>query len=190
VRYDLDGDDLKKVVAGLEVLADDFVAWAKEGRIFPFSNIRTVVEQIAAGDPRHVPCGAGTKLVAADNKGDLYACHRLVGQAQFKVGHLSTGIDAERRFALLQDLHPGGRAPCESCWARSLCGGGCHHIAWLHSERREAPWTIGHDFCDFLRAWYRLGLVTYARLMDEAPEVLERLRQGRRETGCNQPQGQ
>lgn len=189
-RFDLAGDDLGKVLEGMRGLADDFVAWAKEGRLFPFSNIRTVLEQIAAGDPRPVPCGAGTKLVAADNKGDLYACHRLVGKPEFKMGHVAEGLNTEARVALLASFHPQTRTPCQTCWARYLCGGGCHHIAWLHSQQGAAPWTIGDEFCDFLRGWYRLGLATYARLADEAPEMLERLRRPRAAAACGQPQGQ
>ncbi|MCK6545158.1 radical SAM protein [Myxococcota bacterium] len=186
-RFDLGDAELAKVLDGMRVLADDFVAWAKQGRVFPFSNIKSLVEQIAAGDPRGVPCGAGTKLAAADNKGDLYACHRLVGEEQFKIGHVSTGVDPERRFALIKDMHPRGREPCNDCWARYLCGGGCHHIAWLHTSKQVAPWTISNGFCDFLRAWYRLGLHTYARMLDEAPDVLARL--GGERASCSQPSG-
>ncbi len=187
-RFDLDGDDLQEMLKGIEALADDFVEHAKQGKLFPFSNIRTLVEQISAGDPRPVPCGAGTRLVAADNKGDLYACHRLVGQDQFKIGHVKEGIDGDRRFALLKSFHPRTREPCQECWARYLCGGGCHHIAWLHSEQKAAPWAIGDYFCDFLRAWYRLGLYTYARLLDEAPDAVARMRGV--SSPCSQPQGQ
>lgn len=189
-RFDLDADDLAVMLEELRGLVEDFVAWAKEGKIYPFSNLRTLVEQIAAGDPRPVPCGAGTRLVAADNKGDLYACHRLVGQEQFKVGTLEGGVDAERRFRLLQDMHPRGRAPCNDCWARYLCGGGCHHIAWLHSDKKVAPWTLSDGFCDFLRGWYRLGLYTYARLAEEAPDTLAMLARKKTVTACSQPQGQ
>ena len=105
-RVDLAGADLANVLAGMRVICDEFIEHAKKGRIYPFSNIRTVLEQIAAGDPRPVPCGAGTKLVAADNKGDLYACHRLVGQAQFKIGHVDTGVDEQVRYDLVQSFTP------------------------------------------------------------------------------------
>lgn len=186
-RFDLGKEELAKVLEGMRALADDFVAWAKQGKIFPFSNLRTVLEQIAAGDPRPLPCGAATALAAADNKGDLYACHRLVGNETFKIGNVKTGVDSQRRLSLLEDMHPRGRAPCQACWARYLCGGGCHHIAWLQSEKTPAPWTLSDDFCDFLRSWYRLGLHTYARVAEEAPEMLGRLR-GQR-AACSQPSG-
>lgn len=186
-KFDLDGADLAKVLAGMRALADDYVAWAKEGRQFPFSNVRALLEQIGAGEPRPVPCGAGTALVAADNKGDLYACHRLVGEEQFKIGNVKDGVDGPRRFALITDMHPRSRAPCRECWARYLCGGGCHHIAWLHTSKGEAPWMIGDEFCDFLRGWYRLGLHTYARMLEEAPDMLGRLRGARQ--ACSQPMG-
>lgn len=187
-KFDLRGEDLEVVLDGMRALAADFVEHAKEGRVFPFSNIRTLLEQIAGGDVRPVPCGAGTRLVAADNKGDLYACHRLVGQEAFKIGEAATGVDNAKRFALLETMHPRSRAPCQDCWARYACGGGCHHIAWLHTEDQAAPWAISDEFCDFLRAWYRIGLYTYARMSEEAPEVLARLDGPR--SACSQPQGQ
>jgi uncharacterized protein len=189
-RFDLDDADLQVLLQGLTELADDFVAWAKEGKVFPFSNIRAMVEQVAAGDPRSMPCGAVTRLVAADNKGDLYACHRLVGRETFKVGTLEGGLDEGRRFDLLKRIQPRDRVPCQTCWARTLCGGGCHHIAWLQSGQGDAPWTLSPGFCDFLRGWYRLGLHTYARLLEEAPEVLGRLAGQRAPSACSQPQGQ
>lgn len=187
-RFDLDGADLETLLAGLAVLADEFVDRARRGEVYPFSNIRTVLEQISTGDVRSVPCGAGTRLAAADNKGALYACHRLVGQPEFEMGHVTTGIDDRKRLRILTDMHPRTREPCQSCWARYLCGGGCHHIAWLHSDRKAAPWHLGDHFCDFLRGWYRLALYTYARMIEEAPEVLATLKGPR--SACSQPQGQ
>ncbi len=186
-KFDIPFERLDELLAGMTALADDFVEWAKQGKVFPFSNIRALVEQVAAGQPRAMPCGAGTALAAADNKGDLYACHRLVGEEAFKIGNLESGVDGPRRFKLLTDMHPRSREPCRECWARYLCGGGCHHIAWVHSDQQVAPWTIGEQFCDFLRSWYRLGLHTYARLVDEAPEVLGML--GGPKQACSQPMG-
>ncbi|MBI4815442.1 MAG: radical SAM protein [Deltaproteobacteria bacterium] len=186
-RFDLDGEDLKLVLKGFRELAEDFVSWAEKGRLFPFSNVKKLMEQIAAGQPRPTPCGAGTALVAADDKGDWYACHRLVGQEAFRIGNASLGTDGPRRFGLVQRLDPRGREPCGTCWARYLCGGGCHHIAWLHAGEGEAPWAIGEFFCDFLRDWYKLGLSTYADLVERAPGLLVHLRGSR--TACSQPSG-
>jgi len=186
-KFDFEKEDLAQVMIGMRALADDFVAYAKQGKVFPFSNMRGILEQIGAGEPRPLPCGAATNLAAADNKGDVYACHRLVGNEQFKIGTVKEGIDRDRRFNLIGGMHPRTRAPCQSCWARYLCGGGCHHIAWLHSGKGEAPWTIADDFCDFLRDMYRLGLYTYARVADEAPEMLSRLK-GTKDA-CSQPAG-
>lgn len=186
-KFDLGPRELERVLDGMRALADDFVSWAEDGRIFPFSNIKALVEQIASGSTRAMPCGAGTRLVAADNKGDYYACHRLVGEEAFKLGNVTDGFDREGRARLLRDFHPRDRAPCGDCWARFLCGGGCHHIAWLHSARAAAPWTISDGFCDFLRAWYRLGLGTYARVLERAPGMIHQMRGEK--TPCSQPAG-
>jgi uncharacterized protein len=186
-RFDISSEQLPVLLDEMRMLSNDFVEWAKKGKIFPFSNIRMLVDQIAAGQPRKMPCGAGTALAAVDNKGDWYACHRLVGEEQFAIGNLENGIDSEKRFDLLNDMHPRSRTSCETCWARYLCGGGCHHIAWLHSDKGEAPWMISDVFCDFLRSWYRIGLHTYARMVEEAPEMLGMV--PRSKPACSQPMG-
>jgi len=118
--------------------------------------------------------------------GELYACHRMLGQASFRTGALATGIDEPARWKFLTDNHPRTRAPCGTCWARYLCGGGCHHMAHVMSPK-DAPNELPEFFCDFLRAQFRLGLEVYAEIATKAPSWLERLEP--RSNGCNQPVG-
>ncbi|MBI2892133.1 MAG: radical SAM protein [Deltaproteobacteria bacterium] len=185
-ELDLGPAELAKVLDGYRALAEDLVEWAKRGKVFPFSNLKAVVSQIERGETRGMPCGAGIELVAGDMNGDLWACHRFVGDARMRLGSMQGGVDPAARFEFLQEHHMRTRPACGGCWARFLCGGGCHHIAHVQSPAGVAA-QLDASFCDFLRGFYRLGLGTYARVLEEAPEVLSRL-VGERE-GCSQPTG-
>lgn len=121
-RFDLGKEELAKVLEGMRALADDFVAGPSRARSSPSPTCARCSSRsppVTLG--RQAPCGAATALAAADNKGDLYACHRLVGNETFKIGNVKTGVDSHRRLSLLEDMHPRGRAPCQACWARYLC---------------------------------------------------------------------
>jgi len=184
--YDLGPREHEKALEGFAVLADDFVAAAREGRLFPFSNVKNLVSQIHGGEVRGMPCGAGLELVAGDMQGNLYACHRFVGDETKRMGSIDGGIDAERRLSFLRDNHMKKRPECGKCWARYLCGGGCHHIAHVQTVPGEVVQISGAT-CDFLRGFYRLGLSTYARLVEEAPDFLAQLTGDR--DACSQPTG-
>ena len=67
---------------------------------------------------------------------------------------LVMGPDAQARGAHLNRSHVDLMDPCRECWARYLCGGGCHHEV-------KARGRIG---CDFIRGWLRFCLKAYAEL--------------------------
>ena len=49
---------------------------------------------------------AGCPMPAEEciQKGDVYACHRLVGNEQFKIGTVKEGIDRDKRFNLIGSI--------------------------------------------------------------------------------------
>ncbi|UCG88473.1 MAG: SPASM domain-containing protein, partial [Gemmatimonadota bacterium] len=83
-------------------------------------------------------CGMGREYVAIAPQGDIYPCHRLVGQQGYLLGNLRTGLSGRGR-SLLRGLHAEGRRGCSTCWARYLCGGGCYYEAVLANGGLEHP---------------------------------------------------
>ena len=80
-------------------------------------------------------CGAGSEYCAVTPEGDIYPCHQLVGETVHRIGRLTdSGFenDPERQSAFSEYLMP-SREPCNSCWARYHCGGGCAANHW-HSQ--------------------------------------------------------
>ena len=76
-----------------------------------------------------------------------------------------TASTATRQAEWLAARHVHRQEPCRSCWARYLCGGGCHHEVM----RRGRP------ACDYIRGWLHYCLEAYLRLSPQPGAVgLER----------------
>jgi uncharacterized protein len=130
------------------------------GERYPFANLVNALREIHKGTHRPYPCGAGAGYLGVSADGDLAACHRFVGDADGAMGHLDGGIDRDRQAAWLTDRHVHRQQPCHRCWARYLCGGGCHHEV-IHR---------GRPACDYIRGWLHYCLEAYARLSARRPD--------------------
>jgi uncharacterized protein len=135
----------------------------ERGAEWRFSNLATAVKQIHAGAARTLPCGAGDNYVSVDAHGEYFACHRTVGDERF---HFGAQPDAARRREFLAARQVDLQEPCRSCWARYLCGGGCH--AEVVSNGRAG--------CDFIRGWLEYCLEFSDRVSRARPDLLARKR--------------
>jgi uncharacterized protein len=75
------------------------------------------------------------------------------------MGDLSSGVDENARAAWMASRHVHRQEPCRQCWARYLCGGGCHHEVIAR----------GRPACDYIRGWLHYCLEAYVRLLDARP---------------------
>lgn len=130
------------------------------GRTYPFSNLETALQEIHRGSHRPYPCGAGAAYMSANAEGNLFACHRLIDDPQFLMGSVQTGSDIRARSEHLARNHVDLMEPCNQCWARYLCGGGCYHEV----SRR------GRVGCDYIRGWLHFCLQAYVELSASKPD--------------------
>jgi len=165
-------EDWDRVNAGLARLADRFADEALQNRHFGFSNVASLIKRFHEGSVRDYPCGATLGLVGSDSKGDLYVCHRFVGDDRYRVGTVEDGVDHDFRNRFIRGNSVRMKEYCEPCWLKHLCGGGCYH---------EAMVSGSHDFsklehlCDNLRQFYEACLKAYIRIATENPSYLDRL---------------
>ena len=124
------------------------------GDRYAFANVANAMREIDRGTHRPYPCGAGAGYLGVAAGGELSACHRFVGDDAGRLGSLDAGLDAGLRATWLRDRHVHRQEPCRSCWARYLCGGGCHHEV-VHR---------GRPACDYIRGWLEYCIGAYARL--------------------------
>ncbi|HEV7402537.1 MAG TPA: radical SAM protein [Chthoniobacteraceae bacterium] len=133
------------------------------GRRYPFANLATALREIHRGTHRPYPCGAGAGYMGVSAEGDLSACHRFVRDPAGAMGNLTDGRDETRQNEWLRERHVHRQEPCRSCWARYLCGGGCHHEV-IHR---------GRPACDYIRGWLHWCLGAYVRLLAARPDFFE-----------------
>lgn len=146
--------DLEQLLGAMIECGQEFERRLLAGERYPFANMVNAMREIQRGTHRPYPCGAGAGYFGVSADGDLAACHRFVGDAEGAMGSLEKGIDLKRRAEWLADRHVHRQDPCRGCWARYLCGGGCHHEV----IRRGRP------ACDYIRGWLHYCLEAYLRL--------------------------
>jgi uncharacterized protein len=151
----------------LQVLLDEMIACGREferrvaaGEAYPFANMTTALEEIHRGTHRPYPCGAGAGYFGVSATGGLFACHRFVEDDARAMGNVSEGVDRERQRPWLAERAVDRQEPCRSCWARYLCGGGCHYEV-IHR---------GRPACDYIRGWLDYALGAYVRLSELQPD--------------------
>jgi uncharacterized protein len=135
------------------------LARARRGLSIRLTNFAVALKQIHAGASSPYSCGAGGGYFSLAADGDWYACHRAIGDENYRLGS-ATALDTDRRLAFLVERHVHAKADCRACWARYLCSGGCHQEA-------QARTAAG---CDFIRSWLDFCLASYCELSSTRPE--------------------
>jgi uncharacterized protein len=155
--------DLEAMLGQMQACGLECESRILAGQRYPFANLITALREIHRGTHRPYPCGAGAGYLGVSADGELAACHRFVGDAGRSFGDLSRGVDSQRQAGWLQERHVHRQEPCRSCWARYLCGGGCHHEV-IHR---------GRPACDYIRGWLHYCLQAYARLLAGRPDFFD-----------------
>lgn len=159
-RDELGRDDLDVMLEQMIQCGCEFERRVVAGQRYPFANMVNALREIHKGTHRPYPCGAGAGYMGVSADGDLSACHRFVRDEAGAMGDLKHGINGERQNQWLADRHVHRQEPCASCWARYLCGGGCHHEV-IHR---------GRPACDYIRGWLHYCLGAYARMLAKCPD--------------------
>lgn len=167
----LSPDELGIILEGFRRLADRTVQAARHGKFVGFSNLVNTWQELHEGKIKSHGCGAGIGLLSVGATGGLYLCHRFTGSEAHGFGSLDEGLDTAARAAFLKAAHVAHKGPCQSCWLKHTCAGGCYHEAWVVQGSALAP---NAHYCDHMRAWMELALVTYTDVAENHPEFIRR----------------
>lgn len=152
--------ELAVMLDGMVDCGEEFERRVAAGERYPFANVVNALREIHRGTHRPYPCGAGAGYLGVSAEGELAACHRFVGDEDGALGDLAGGVDRERQARWLEDRHVHRQEPCRGCWARYMCGGGCHHEVI----------SRGRPACDYIRGWLHYCLAAYGRLLVRRPD--------------------
>jgi uncharacterized protein len=161
---EMQAGDLEAMLGELIDCGREYERRMLAGERYPFANLDNALRELHRGTHRPYPCGAGAGYLGISADGEIAACHRFVGDQEGAMGSLASGIDRERQAQWLSSRHVHVQEPCRSCWARYLCGGGCHHEV----IRRGRP------ACDYIRGWLHYCIEAYLRLSPAHPAAFGR----------------
>ncbi|MFG6486210.1 radical SAM protein [Roseateles sp. BYS78W] len=159
-RAEMGQDELAEMLQAMIACGQAFEQAVIEGRRYPFMNMVNALKELQRGSHRPYPCGAGAGYFGVSAEGQLSACHRFVGDEAGAIGDLASGVDRPRQVQWLAERHVHRQSPCSDCWARYLCGGGCHHEVIAR----------GRGACDYIRGWLHYTLGAHRRLAQAAPQ--------------------
>jgi uncharacterized protein len=157
---EMEEEHLKVMLGQMVACGHEFERRLVAHERYPFSNIVNALREIHKGTHRPYPCGAGAGYFGVSADGDLAACHRFVGDAENKMGSLADGVDRHAQALWLSGRHVHRQEPCNGCWARYMCGGGCHHEVIQR----------GRTACNYIRGWLHYCLEAYSRLSVQVPD--------------------
>ena len=123
--YAIKEADLPQILEEYDRLAAEYVKRHKEGRGFTFFHFMLDLTQGPCVAKRLSGCGSGTEYLAVTPWGDLYPCHQFVGNEDFLLGNVDTGVTntAVRDEFKLCNVY--AKDKCRDCFARFYCSGGC-----------------------------------------------------------------
>ncbi len=167
--YALTADELWTIFREFDELARTYVEKAARNEYLGFSNLSNALYDLHAGVVKAYPCGAGLGLLGVGSTGDLYLCHRFLESEAHRIGNLDDGIDRGKQADFLARTHISQKPPCQVCWVRNICAGGCHHEAYTRYG------VLGHPnthYCEWIRSWIDLGLRSYVAILERNPDFL------------------
>jgi uncharacterized protein len=170
--YALTPEELWEIMEAFRRLSRLYMEKAAVNEYLGFSNLSNLLSELHAGIVKTYPCGAGLGLLGVGAKGDLYLCHRFLESPEHRLGSVFEGVDLEKQAEFLENAHLSHKAPCQTCWVRHICSGGCHHEA--HTRYGDLYHGNPH-YCEWIRTWIDLGLECYAEIMERNAAFFERV---------------
>lgn len=141
--YALLEEHLPTILKEYEELSQEYIKLHNEGKSFSFFHFMIDLNHGPCFIKRVVGCGAGVEYMAVTPEGDLYPCHQFVGNEDFKMGDVDTGIINTDLRSKFKAANVYSKEDCKSCWAKYYCSGGCHANAYNFNNDISKPYSIG-----------------------------------------------
>lgn len=168
-ELEINEDNLPAIKAEYDRLAHFFLEQARSGNPFSFFHFDRAMDQISLSEPVVKPCGAGDGYLAVSYDGSLFPCHRFVGDRKFRMGDVWQGLVNPELWELFRGVEVNGKEKCRECWAKYLCGGGCHrHAAEFNGSILE-PYDIE---CELVKWRIEIAAYIFAVLTDEERKAI------------------
>ncbi len=131
--------DIPDILIEYEKLAVQYLKYLQDGGSFRFYHFNLDLYRSPCIYKRITACGAGHEYLAVSPEGYLYPCHQFVGQDEFIMGDIFTGIDNTGLKDSFKSNSILRKEKCRDGWAKLFCSGGCHANSWYSNGSISEP---------------------------------------------------
>ena len=162
-EYAIRKEDIPQILEEYDKLAVEYIKRQKEGRGFNFFHFMLDLTAGPCVAKRLAGCGSGTEYLAVTPWGDLYPCHQFVGQEEFLLGNVDTGVVNTPVRDEFKMCNVYAKDKCKDCFARFYCSGGCAANANNFSGSITGAYEIG---CEMQKKRIECAIMIKAALAD------------------------
>lgn len=141
--YAIREEDLPVLFAEYDALAAEMAGRIGREDEFNFFHFMIDLEGGPCVYKRLSGCGSGTEYLAVTPGGDLYPCHQFVGQEEFRLGDMESGVVRMDLVDKFRRSNVYAKDSCRDCFARFYCSGGCAANAWNFSGDINGDYPVG-----------------------------------------------
>jgi len=180
-----DEENCRRFEVALSRLGDRYISAMRDGRDIRLDPLNgKIATHLKDGYSASTRCAFGQQELAVSTTGYIYPCDRLVGEDNndaIRIGHIDTGIDRERRDAMIADKNKSD-PECEDCPLANRCMRwcGCANFETTGNIAKVSPTTCWFEQC-FIHEADRIASTLYK---ESCPTFMRRFYVQRRPTGA------
>jgi uncharacterized protein len=161
--YALLDEDIPRIKQEYDKLAAELIKRHKEDRDFNFFHFMIDLEGGPCVYKRLSGCGSGTEYLAVTPWGDLYPCHQFVGNEDFLMGNVDTGITRTDIRDDFKACNVYSKEKCKNCFAKFYCSGGCAANSYNFHGNINDAYDLG---CELQRKRVECAIMIKAALSE------------------------
>ncbi len=162
--YAIKEEDIPKILEEYDELAKDLIRRRKEGKGVNFFHFMIDLTGGPCVAKRLSGCGSGTEYLAVTPWGDFYPCHQFVGQEEFLMGNVDTGITRTDIRDEFKTCNVYAKEKCRDCFAKFYCSGGCAANSYNFHGKINDAYDIG---CELQRKRIECAIMMKVALSEE-----------------------
>ena len=163
-EYALKEENIPQLLEEYDKLAQEIIKRRKEGNGFNFFHFMIDLEGGPCVAKRLSGCGSGTEYLAVTPWGDLYPCHQFVGNTDFLLGNVDTGVTNTELRDSFKQCNVYSKEKCRNCFAKFYCSGGCAANSYNFHGNIIDAYDLG---CELQRKRVECAIMIKAALADE-----------------------
>ena len=141
--YAIRPEDLPQLFEEYDALAAEMMRRQGTEEDFNFFHFMIDLEGGPCVYKRLSGCGSGTEYMAVTPTGELYPCHQFVGNTDFLLGDVFTGVKKTELVNEFKQCNVYAKEKCRDCFARFYCSGGCAANAYNFTGSILGNYEVG-----------------------------------------------